>query len=248
MQKGIQNEINFKNLLDNKKVYQLPNEVQEILFFIFENITLRSTVYCWRSKYNEKADIKIKINGVIKGISIKSGKFCSMHQENIKKFYPFLLKIGVDNKVIELFDKYLKGIINNKKVSAAEYIEKFPKDVDVIRNKFNEYYIKINLIIRFIFQGTEIQKYDCDALIYGTPESFIWATKKEILEYLVNYQIIKESFINISALNIKCYDRNLRNNPLRIEQQDSIQIKWYSIEDDLKNIIKKREQCYKNLT
>ena len=86
MQKGIQNEIDFKNLLDNKKVYQLPNEIKKMLFFIFENISLKSTVHCWQSKYNEKADIKIKINGVIKGISIKSGKFCSMHQENINKF------------------------------------------------------------------------------------------------------------------------------------------------------------------
>ena len=35
MQKGIQNEIDFKNLLDNKKVYQLPNEIKKMLFFIF---------------------------------------------------------------------------------------------------------------------------------------------------------------------------------------------------------------------
>jgi len=218
-----------------------------MLFFIFENISLKSTVQCWQSKYNEKADIKIKINGVIKGISIKSGKFCSMHQENINKFYPFLLKIGVDNAIIEIFDKYLKGIINNKKISAKEFIEQHPKEIDILKNKFNEYYIKINLIIRFIFQGTENQKYDCDVLIYGTTENFIWATKNEILEYLINYQIIKPSFINISALNIKCYDRNLRNNPLRIEQQNSIQIKWYSIAEDLKNIIKKREQHIKKL-
>lgn len=240
MQKGIQNEIDFKNLLDHKKVYQLPKDIQKMLFFVFENITLKSTVYCWRSKYQEKADIKIRINNIIKGISIKSGNYCSMHQEHIDKFYPFLLKIGVDEYIIKIFDNYMKGIINGIRVSSEEYILKNTKEINLLKRKFNEYYTKINLINRFIFQGTEIQKYDCDVLIYGTPLNFMWATKNEILKYLVEYEYTNKFFINISALNIKCYDRNLKNIPSKKVGQDNIQIKWCSIKEDFELITKLR--------
>ncbi len=240
MQKGIQNEIDFKNILDNKKVYELPSEIIKMLFLIFDNISLESTVYCWRSRYQEKADIKIKINNVIKGISIKSGNYCSMHQEHIDKFYPFLLKIGVDNYIIKFFDNYMKGILKDKRVSSEEYILNNVKEIAILKHKFNEYYIKINLINRFIFQGTEIQKYDCDGLVYGTPKKFMWATKNEILQYLVEYELKEKFFINISALNIKCYDRNLKNIESRKKRQDNIQVKWYSIKEDLEIITKLR--------
>ena len=90
MQKGIKNEINFKQLLDRKMVKDLPSNLQDMLYALFLDIEPTSIIDCWRSKYLEKADIKIKIHGVIKGISIKTGKDCSMHQEIVSKFYPFL--------------------------------------------------------------------------------------------------------------------------------------------------------------
>lgn len=241
MQKGFQNEVDFKDIIDKKKLYQLPTDIKEMLLYIFGNVDDKSYVQCWLSKYYEKADIKVKINGVVKGISIKSGGFSSIHQEHISKFYPFLLKIGVDDNVINKFNNYINGIVKGKRVSSSEYIENNSSDIDIIRKKFNEYYVKTNMIIRFIFQGTEIQKYDCDCLIYGTPNNFIWATKNEILKFLVDYEAKEQKFINISALNIKCYDRNLRNNPLKKECQNSIQIKWYSIRGDLAFITKMRQ-------
>ena len=119
------------------------------------------------------------------------------------------------------------GKINGKKVNSEAYIEKNREKIEELKEAFNDYYIKINLLIRFIFQGTEVQNYDCDAIIYGTPKSFIWATKNEVLKHLIEFIPQETRYINISALNIKCYDRNLRNNPRRKECQDKIQVKWY---------------------
>ncbi len=237
---GFQNEENFKNLLDHKKVKDLPKNMQQLLQALFQEISMESFVYCWRSKYLEKADIKIKIENVIKGISIKSGHQCSIHQEHKNKFYKFLLKIGVDNKIVSLFDEFMIGEVNKKKVSSKIYIMENQEKINRVRIAFNDYYVKINLIMRFLFQGTEIQNYDCDAIIYGTPSDFIWATKNEILKYLVEYNSYDNQYIAISALNIKCYDRNLRNNPLKIINQEKIQIKWYSLKEDILDISSKR--------
>jgi len=240
-QNGIQNEIDFVKSLNGKKLYQLSKNMQDLLKVIFLDINSKSTIACWQSKYYEKADIKIKINNELRGLSIKTGRFCSMHQESTKKFYPFLIKIGVDTKIINLFDNFMHGTINNKKVDASTYIKYHEPEITVIRKTFNEYYTKANLIIRFLFQGTEIQKYDCDAIIYGTPTNFLWATKHEILNFLLNYEIKKYNHINISALNIKNYDRNLKNIKSRKEKENQIQVKWYFLKEDLMYIIKLRE-------
>lgn len=248
MQKGIQNEKDFAALLDGKKIKNLPINMQNLLYSIFDNANSESKIECWKSKYYEKADIKIRINGEIRGISIKTGTFCSMHQETTEKFYKFLSKIGVDNYIINMFQKFMLGFVKGKRVSAAIYVQHNQNDINTIRKKFNEYYIKTNLIIRFIFQGTEIQNYGCDAIIHGTPNKFLWATKDEILKYLTEYNIETYSHINVSALNIKSYDRNLRNNIQKIEKQEEIQVKWYSIEKDLKIITNLRQSNLKNNT
>jgi len=241
MKSGFANEQAFVDILDNKKVNQLSQRLQELIFSIFKNIEPDSRIDCWKSNYFEKADIKIKINNEIKGISIKTGHFCSMHQETTEKFYCFLTKIGVEKNIIEKIENYMEGYVNGKRVNSKTYIEHNREDIKLVYNVLNEYYIKANLIIRFLIQGTESQNYDCEVILHGTPEYFLWATKNEILKYLMEYPTKEMNYLNFSALNIKCYDRNLRNNPNRIEKQKEIQIKWYSIEDDLKNIMKMRK-------
>lgn len=237
MQKGIENEKNFAEFLDNKRICDLPIEFQYLIFAIFKNIDSNIRIECWKSNFYEKADIKIKINNEIKGISIKTGHYCSMHQEKTDLFYKFLTKIGVEKKIIEKFEEFMLGYIKGKKVSSVIYIEKYPKDIKLIRDSFNEYYIKTNLILRFLFQGTENQKYDCDAIIHGTPSHFLWATKNEILKYLIEYNTPETTHLNFSALHIKNYDRNLIE---RKGKEKEIQVKWDSIEKDLKSIKNKR--------
>jgi len=243
MQKGIINEKNFAKALDHKKIKEVSPELRKMICAIFGYVNPNDKIDCWQSKYYEKADIKIKINNEIKGVSIKTGIYCSMHQESKDSLYPFLRKIGVEENIIKKLNDFILGYVNGERVDSKTYMFFHNEEIKKIKESLNRYYIKTNLILRFIFQGTEIQKYDCDAILYGTPEKFIWATKDEVLEYLINYSEEKENVINFGALNIKCYDRNLRNNLSRVSKQNEIQIKWYTLENDLINIKKIREEA-----
>ncbi len=247
MQKGIKNEYRFVYYFNNKKIKQLSKEAQQLLYTIYDgdNLTDDTSIECWRSKYNEKADIKIRINNIIHGISIKTGKQCSMHQENKYSFYKFLSKIGVPNPIITNFNNFMLGIINNEKVKGNIYIQKYSQEINQIIDIFNKYYIKTNLIIRFIFQGSENQLYDCDAIIYGTPNNFLWASKDEILSYLINTPTKLTGCINISNLNIKCYNRNLKNDISNMTKENDIQVKWYTLEEDLTEITENRKNFEK---
>ncbi len=240
MSKGIINELNFVELFNNKIVKNLSKNAKELLYALFDNIDDNDIVICWKNKYLEKSDIKIKIKNNIKGISIKTGNECSMHQENKYKFYAYLNKIGVEEETIDMLDKFMIGKINNQKVDAKTYILNNVTDITKIKQVFNKYYIKNKLILRFIFQGTENQMYDCMAIIYGTPQNFIWATNSEVLQYLLKYEN-NVNYINISNLNIKCYDRNLKGNPKHEKKVDDIQVKWYSLKEDILYITKIRE-------
>ncbi len=242
MQKGIKNEYAFANYFDNHKIKDLNEQSQDLIFNLYGIIFDKNQkIECWRSKYFEKADIKIRINGIIKGISIKTGKQCSMHQENKQTFYKFLSKIGISNNIIIKFDNFMKGKINNQKVTGKEYMKIYNEDIKEIIKAFNEYYSKTNMIIRFLFQGNDFQKYGCDAIIYGNPNDFIWATKDEILFYLINNPSKLTGCLYVSNLNIKNYDRNLNNNQIRIKNQDDIQVKWYTLYEDLLTISENRK-------
>ena len=185
--KGIENELNFVDMFHNKIIKDLPSNAQELIYQIFNNVDENSRLICWKSKYLEKSDIKIKINGNIKGISIKSGNECSMHQENKYQFYKYLNKLGIDKDIIKKFDDFMIGIHNGQKVNAKTYIANNTYSIKILKQIFNSFYIKNKLLIRFIFQGTENQEYDCQALIYGEPKNFIWATNNELLPYLLKY-------------------------------------------------------------
>ena len=236
------NEKKFAKIIDKNKIKDLNVNIQNLIYAIFKDIEEDDTVECWTSKYFEKADIKIKINNEIKGVSIKTGKYCSMHQESTESLYPFFRRIGIEEKIMKSLDSFLIGKVNDKRVDAITYIFHNYEEIKKIKDSLNNYYIKVNLILRFLFLGTEKQNYGCDAIIYGVPNSFLWATKEEILEYLINYDNSHEIFIRFSALNLKSYDRNLRNNEEKKTKQNEIQIKWNTIKIDLQNIEKLRKQ------
>ncbi len=240
MQKGFINEKKFAKMLDKNKIKELNANIQDLIYAIFIDVGEDDIVECWTSKYFEKADIKIKINNEIKGVSIKTGKYCSMHQESTDSLYPFFRRIGIDERIINKLDNFLIGEVDGKRLDAITYIFHNYDEIKMIKETLNNYYIKVNLILRFLFQGTEKQKYGCDAIIYGVPNKFTWATKEEILEYLVNYDNNHEVYLKFSALNLKSYDRNLRNNEMRKTKQNEIQIKWCTINADLENIKKLR--------
>ena len=179
---GIANEVNFAKELDKKMVKDLNKNFKEMLYSLFDNLKEDDYIECWKSKFNEKADIKIRINGDIKGISIKMGESNSIHQEHLTSITNYLLNIGVNNAIVNKLADYIIGDINGKRVDAATYKKLKKEDIIEIKKALSDLYIKVSLIIRFLFKGKESELYDADAIIHGTPNKFLWATKSEVLK------------------------------------------------------------------
>lgn len=244
---GIANEINFVKKLDGKKVEELNQNFKEMLYLLFDDLKEDDIIECWKSKYKEKADIKIRVHDDIKGISIKMGESNSVHQEHINSLSNFLLNAGLSSKNVERLRSYIFGIIDGTQVSAKIYKQKRYKDIIELKNSLADLYIKICLIIRFLFRGKERQIYDADAIIHGTPDDFLWATKSEIINYLIKYPDGNTVNVKVGPLFIQCRNRNLKKESNAIYAEEYIQVKWYCINRDLYFITKNRNNQKKQL-
>lgn len=241
---GFVNERNFAKELDSKEFRNLSNNYQQLLNALFGPINPETQIVCWQSKYNEKADIKIKINNEIKGISIKMGKHNSVHMESYPQFANYLVKLGINTSFLEKLYSFINGTIDNCTYNSNEYKKLRPNEIVEIKKVLNDYYVKTNLLIRFLFQGLEDQKYDADAIIHGTPQNFVWATKSEVLNFLCNYPLDTTLNLKISALSLQCWNRNLHNNERTKFTKKYIQIKWHTIRNDLSLITIQRNRQF----
>ena len=136
---GIANEVKFQKIFDKKMVKELKSQFQELLYSLFDNLKEDDYIECWQSKFKEKADIKMRINGNIKGISIKMGENNSVHQEHINSFSNYLLSIGVSNTVVNELRAYIFGIINGVQINTESYKKEKQQEIIQIKNALMDF-------------------------------------------------------------------------------------------------------------
>ena len=70
---GIDNEYKFVKYLNGKRVKELNPLFRELIEELFHPKEEDATIKSWRNHDKQKTGLFIKINGVMKGISIKKG-------------------------------------------------------------------------------------------------------------------------------------------------------------------------------
>ena len=85
MNYGYQNEKDFVDLFNGKRLCDLDANSQEFLCELFgENIDNNELIIAWKNKMVQKTDMFIKYKNYIKNISLKCGNSNSMHHEQIQ--------------------------------------------------------------------------------------------------------------------------------------------------------------------
>ena len=232
---GYQNEFLIVLEFNNKKVKELNPMLREVIDDLFPNIDEEKTVKSWRNHINnQKGDILIKIDKKVKTISIKKGSRNSVHVENIESFKIFLRELGIKEKIIynyELFHYGVNKFYPNKIFSSSEFTNKNKKKIHMI----NQAFLSINMdkiIDRFILCGNT-SKYRIDGIIYGTPTDFLWINTNDILN-IIKKSIDRDSnSVHIGALYIQPLNKCINGNKKYLWCRDYIQVKWYSLFDDI---------------
>ena len=237
MKSGIENEFDFVMMLNNKKIYELDINSQEMIHSIFNNITDDKIIKVWRNHLKQKTDIMIKIDNIIKGISIKKGSRNSVHVEPISTFIAFLRENEVSEEIIEKYLKYhyADGTLNGKgknRLSSYEYKCYYFDEINLINDYFNNKKLLEKAIDRFVLKGTN-SLYEIDVLCVGEAKDYLWVTKNEIKNILLNPNILETTGIHFGSLYVQPQTRNLNYNNKYELKRHCVQIKWYSLLDDI---------------
>lgn len=242
---GFKNEDELIDYLNNKKIKNLNNNMKKFIFFLFGNIDKENTIIVKSGKSGQKPDMIITIDDKIKRISIKKGTGNSVHQEKVDVFVEFLISINIPSEIIDKLLKYHWGDGTNngtgsERISSTEYKKQFPNEMDIINEEFNKEKNIKEFINRFIMQGKS-EEYDIvDALYYGNVNEGHWASRDEIIEYVVN-NIFKLDSIHFGPLTYQIWNRCLNFNPNTEDRRKVMQVKWGSLLNDLLNIERNRK-------
>lgn len=234
---GIDNEFQFVTKFNNKYVYELDPLARDFIESIFENICDNDLIKCFRNRYPQKSDIIIMINGNLKGVSIKIGSRNSVHLESINSFCEFLAKIKINKKIIDkyLYYHFADGTIDGTgkdRISKDLYYENHMDDIHLINCVFNKANVVSQVIDRFVLYGKN-SKYPIAAIICGSVNDFMWLTRDEIIDAISNTKVYNSTGVHFGPLFCQPQNRCLNRNPKYENTRYNVQVKWYSLFDDI---------------
>ncbi|MEG2457925.1 MAG: hypothetical protein RSB41_03445 [Bacilli bacterium] len=234
---GIENEFQFVKYLNNKKINELNPIFRELFDDLFLCLNNNDIVSAWKNNLPQKTDFFIKVNHVIKRISLKIGSKNSVHVEPISEFIHFLIcnEVKKDAVIEYLKYHYADGTTNGKgctRLSSVEYKEFNQDKLDMINKEINKIDILKNSVYRFVLMGTN-SDIPIDALISGSINDFIWIKKDEIIDIIVGKNNKYSTGIHFGALSCQPMDRCLNRNPLYESRRYCIQIKWFNLFDEI---------------
>lgn len=241
---GFQNETDLISALANKYYLNLNNNLKNFISFLFPQVNDYDKIKCYSGMVGQKPDIIIEINNKRKNISIKKGSGNSVHQEDIELFIDFLttLDISEEAKIELLKYHWADGTTNGSgkiRVSSAEYKAEHQNEIDLINSELNKKETLTKLITRVLFKGKNDEFDEADVVYYGTINKGHWATKNEIIKYMLNNNFDINS-IHFGPLTYQIWNRCLNFNPNTENRRNVMQVKWGSLEKDLLIIEKER--------
>lgn len=216
--------------------------MQDVIEYLYPEIKPKDIITAKKYGRYAKTDLVVSVRNKKRGISIKSGHKNSIHIEPLKNFTDFLIKNNVEYPIIEIFNRYIysDGTNNNtgiKRITNAEYIDRYPENMAKINICLDN--LSEKLVRRFLIE-TDIKYQVLPAVfIHGEINDFVWATAEEVQEFLKSEKISSTS-AHTGKLYIQCWDKNLKYNEKYEYCRNYIQVKWFSLYDDIISIMSKR--------
>lgn len=237
---GYKNEYEIITYLNGKKKGEVHILFQELLEKLYPNISDEDMIIAKKYGRYAKSDMVIEVNGIKKGISIKSGAKNSVHVEKVYKFIYVIDKLGFKYKEELLKYLYSDGSNNNtgkNRINSTEYKINHKEEIKHINENISNEMILKELLYRFLIRADVNYKVKVDAFIHGTVNDFVWCTTEEALNYLAANSIFESTGVHASKLFIQLWDKNIRYNPKYEWCREYIQVKWYSLFDDIIKIM-----------
>ena len=239
--RGVQNEYDFVELFDGKRISELDSTSQNFIKDLFGGIILDDEIIiAWKNMVMQKTDFFIKYKTIVKGISLKCGNSNSMHSERIEDFKLFLEKYSIPYKVIDYYTSYHYGYARDengkvdfsKTLSSEEYKKIYQNELDIFNASINKTRIIIDMIDRFIIRGKN-SEYDIDALVCGTVDDYVWINKYDLYDLILSKRCYEYTSPHVACLTIGPKKRNLDGTSKNVRDRYMVCIRWNFIRENI---------------
>lgn len=245
---GFANEREIRDALNSKLYDDINPNLRHLLDDMFRGYNLHGKwVHAHTFPQRMKPDFYVTIDGIPNGVyvSVKKGTGNSLHQESLENFIHFLETQGVKPNIIDALKKYHfsdETIDNTGSVryDARTFSKMYPGIVKNLNHTFNEKILLKKAINRFIFKGNFPNAPEADYLYHGTVRNGVWASKKEIYDY-IDKLIINGTCVSFGPLTYQAWNKNLSRNPSAEHKRLQMQVKWGNLEEALTEITSRRE-------
>lgn len=238
--KGIQNEHEFVEYFNKRKVKELNPMANDFIKSIFPNVIENDIIYAIPRLDKGKTDFILIINEIEKKISLKKGYSNSIHLEKIESFVNFLRNIGINEETIKLFIKfhYADGSLDGSgenRLSSENYKQLYQNEIDKINLEFNKEDIIKKAINHFIISGRYHD--NVDVLVHGTIYDFFWINKEEIVKIMLAKKNNYSTGVHFGLLYCQPWTRNLQYKQSDEYKREYVQIKWHNLLDNIIEIM-----------
>lgn len=244
LNKGEINEQLIFEELDQKRFCDLNDNWKMHIRYMFENVSDDDVLQCTLYQWKLKPDLEICINGVAKQISIKSGDFVSIHEENLNSFIDFLRGQGISERTIKIISFYHYGGStdgsNECKMTGRELQKNYARFIRQANVELNQDYVLRNFINRAIRYGTDFNNIPVDYVYYGGPTVGVMASVEEIIDIILEKRRMYYSCLHFGAFTYQPATRSDNTERAKVRRHNS-QIKWPTISFDIMAAVEKRK-------
>ena len=228
------------NSLNGRQFNELNKNMKDLLCFLYGNsFKDNEVIVAYKGKYPSKANLVIQVGEVKKGINIKSGDTNLLHVETIESFITFLESLHLDKETTNFIKFYHYGDntldgSGNKKMNSEEIKFRFHNEISFYNETLNKDEIIVKIAERAMFLNMDESLYDAAYIYYGDEFQGIYASKEEVITYLLANKEEYLKNLHFSSLSFHPLWRNgLDNND---ERMKLMAIRWFNMANCLYNI------------
>ena len=222
--------------LDGKRVFELSNNLRNLINHLFINVKEKELVRCYEICDQYKTDFIIVINGQKRNVSMKTGGITIVHNETASTFIGFLRDNHISDETIEtiLLFQYGDGTINGSGKNRRYYYE-IKHDLDEriraanMELNFNRDFIK-KVVERCVFQGSQEDYIAADSMYYGDYQNGYVATKEQFMKFVAKKTFDYYDNLHIGPLLLRPDSRYVGRTVVSAKKRDRIVVYWIGLE------------------
>ena len=240
-------DVDAENAFDGRRCYELNPSLQHIIRTIFPFIQDDDIIHAELCKDWDKPDLCIWIGEERHYISLKSGTSQCVHGESIESFVKFYRGLGlsVRSQKALLLNQYGDGTLDGSGGRCFTKSEIWPRiqaEVAFANRELRDpRYVKAGLD-RMVFDGTEHSSCSADYLAYGDPSYFVFASRKQMTDFVYSKRYEFLSSLHIGPLQIVPMTRGVETQPRNMWKRHFMRAKWPFLLTDIQYINNKQLQ------